>query len=84
MGKLVNNDGLTNSLQISKLGNIPAGNFKLGLYFLVKNITDNNITIQVKMPGANDFISTVFYPGWNVELVEEIKGVTKGQLQYGY
>lgn len=84
MEKILNKDLLINSLQVSKLANIPAGNFNPGIYFLVKNITDENITIEIRPAGQKEFISTVLYPGWNPELISEIKNVTVNQLQYGW
>lgn len=84
METILNKDLLINSLQVSKLNDIPAGNFNPGVYFLVKNITDNNISIQIRPAGQANFVETILYPGWNPEIVSEIKNVTGGQLQYGY
>lgn len=84
MEKILNKDLLINSLQVSKLKDIPQGNFNPGIYFLVKNITDNNIAIEVRPAGQSEFVSTVLYPGWNPELISEVKNVTANQLQYGY
>lgn len=84
MEKILNKDLLINSLQVSKLKDIPQGNFNPGIYFLVKNITNNNIAIEVRPAGQSEFVSTVLYPGWNPELISEVKNVTANQLQYGY
>lgn len=84
MEKILNKDLLINSLQVSKLKDIPQGNFNPGIYFLVKNITDNNIAIEVRPAGQSEFVSTVLYPGWNPELISEVKNVTANQLQYGW
>lgn len=81
---LANENGIVNSLQVSRLINIPAGNFNMGRYFLIKNITDNNIKIQVRPAGQSEFIETTLYPGWNPELVYEIKNVSVNTLQAGY
>lgn len=75
--------GVQTSLQIAKLGNIPSGNFNPGHLFLVKNITDDNLSITVIMPD-NSEIQTILYPGWNPEILKGIKGVTSNKLQYGY
>lgn len=82
--ELLNKDLLINSLQVSKLKSIPAGDFNPKMYFLVKNITDNNITVEVRPAGQKEFVTTVLYPGWNPELIAEIKGVIADQLQYGW
>lgn len=80
----LNNDA--NSLQVSKLKNVPAGDFFIGKGrnpVLIKNITDDNITIETRLYNDTDFVTTVFYPGWNPELVAELKNVTVNTLQYG-
>lgn len=46
---------ITLSLQVSVIGNIPSGNFKLGSpkeVFLIKNITDEAISLSVKPAGS--------------------------------
>lgn len=72
--KITNINGISNSLQISKLGNVTAGNFKLTTVspFLVKNITDDNIKASVRLANMSNFIETILYPGWNTELMVEI------------
>lgn len=81
---VTNKDGLITSLQVSKLKDIPAGDFNPGLYFLVKNITEDDITIQIRPAGQEEFITTILYSGWNPEIIGEIKNVSAGTLQYGY
>jgi hypothetical protein len=58
--------------------------------FQVKNEGDDNVTLEV-IPAAaavdsTTFISTVFYPGWNPEIVREVKkNTTEGlALKWGY
>lgn len=79
-----NKDSKPISLQVSVVKEIPAGNFNPGCEFLVKNITEKNISLEVRPAGQEDFITTIFYPGWNPEIIAEIKNVTSNQLQYGY
>lgn len=81
---ILNQDRKQNSLQVSKLNNVPAGNFEPGIMCLLKNITEENLTVQVRPAGQADFVTTVLYPGWNVELVNAVKGVTANTLQYGW
>lgn len=83
-GKIANREGKIASFQVSILKDIPAGNFAPGEIFLIKNISDDNITLSVKPAGQEDFVTTVLYPGWNPELCEEIQEVEGGTLQYGY
>lgn len=79
-----------NSLQVAIMNNVPAGNFSISdgkggkLAFLLKNITEEAITITIVPAGQTNAVSTVLYPGWNVELVSQVNGVTANTLQYGY
>lgn len=78
---------ITLSLQVSVIGNIPSGNFKLGSpkeVFLIKNITDEAISLSVKPAGSGEFITTKIYPGWNPEIIYEIQDAPENSLQYGY
>lgn len=83
---ITNREGNAVSLQIGTMGNIMGNNFTLpnGVYFLVKNITEENITANVKLANSDVMVSTVIYPGWNVELVKEISGYSDNSLQFGY
>ena len=54
------------------------------MIFLIKNITDDNITAEIRPAGQDNFIETVLYPGWNPEMCEEIRDAEEGTLQYGY
>lgn len=80
----INGDGKVESLQVSRISDLQAGDVEIGLTCLLKNITDENLTVQVRPAGQTDFVTTVLYPGWNVELVNAVKGVTANTLQYGW
>lgn len=81
---LINENGCANSLQVSVLQDIPAGDFKPGRAFVVKNITDDAIQAEVRLVNQENFVTTQIYPGWNPELLAEIKDVEADTLQYGY
>lgn len=57
------------SLQVSRLSLLPAGDFELPYgsnAVLVKNITEDNVTVEVLLKDSEgQYVSTVFYPGWN-------------------
>lgn len=72
------------SLQVSKMKKIPAGNYTQDEPFLIKNITDNNITLQVLLADDDDYIENIIYPGWNPELVKGIKGVKDNNILIGW
>lgn len=84
MNQITNRRGTQNSLQISVLKDVPAGDFEPGIIFLLKNITDNTLTLQVKTACSKEYIETTIAPGWNPELLLGVKGVAATQLQYGY
>lgn len=75
------------SLQVSNLYTLPAGDYRISENegpFLVKNITDQNITVQIELMDSKEkYITTVLYPGWNPELVVGIKGIPENSLQAG-
>lgn len=75
------------SLQVSRLSLLPAGNFELPYgsnAVLVKNITEDNVTVEVLLKDSEgQYVSTVFYPGWNPELVIGIRAVPENTLQVG-
>lgn len=75
------------SLQVSRLSLLPAGDFELPYgsnAVLVKNITEDNVTVEVLLKDSEgQYVSTVFYPGWNPELVIGIKSVPESTLQVG-
>lgn len=83
---LYNQNGDPNSLQVSYIQDIPAGNFKVvtGAHpVLVKNITQDEVKVQVKLCKMDSFVTTVLYPGWNPELIVAINNVPANTLQYG-
>lgn len=88
--RLNNGAGITNSLQISKIGDIPVGAFNIKdtneqlIPFVVKNITDDNITATITPYSQDTSVTTILYPGWNVELCKSIVVINANTLQYGY
>lgn len=76
--------GALTSLQVGFLANLKVGTFKSEGGFLIKNISGDNITCTVKMLSSDEAIQTVFYPGWNPEIIKEITVETNNTLQYGY
>lgn len=82
--KLNNNSDLITSLQVGVLKDVPAGNFNPGHYFLIKNITEDPYGVEIRPAGQEEFVTTVMYPGWNPEIVSEIKDAPDNVFQYGY
>jgi hypothetical protein len=88
--RILSQSNFGNSLQIAIMGNIPSGTFSISdgrggkSPFLIKNITDDNITATVVTAGNEEPIETVLYPGWNVELIKEVQNVEANTLQYGF
>lgn len=71
-------------LQVTVVKDIPAGNFSLTVPFVIKNNTEDPITVEILPIGQSDYISTILSPGWNPEIVIGVKNVTDKTLQYGY
>ena len=81
--KLTTKDGMNvQNTQISKIWEID-GDYSDSMPFCVKNISDENISVSVRLVGMEKFVETVFYPGWNVELVCEVKNAPSGIIQGG-
>lgn len=84
--------GFMISEQVAKFGNIAdlsttdfsvAGNIP----FQVKNESADNVTLDVIAAGddTDTYVSTVFYPGWNPEIVKKVKmNSTSATIKWGY
>lgn len=81
------------SAQIGKMGAITGlqdGNFSLegGMPFNIKNDGEEQVELEVKLAGdeTDSFVSTVFYPGWNPEIVNAVKQTSQADLnlKWGY
>jgi hypothetical protein len=80
------------SPQFGKMGNITdlsTSNFKLadGNCFNIKNEGIDSVILEVKLAGGDEFIETKFEPGWNPEIIKEIKykaAAADYSLKYGY
>ena len=82
--KLINKNHSVNSLQVSTLRDVTKGStFSLESGFLIKNITDDNIELTVVPLDGTTQIKTIFYTGWNPELIKKIINVPEG-IQIGY
>ena len=86
--KMKSEDGLRDlTVQIGELWNISGDYFATEPFatepFAIKNISEDNLMLTVRLYGMTEFIKTVFYPGWNIELVCEIKGAPAGMIQGG-
>lgn len=84
MSKIFNQNNTINSLQVSTVYNIPAGNFNPGLVFLINNITEDVLTVTIVPASQNTAVETKLQVGWNPIICKEVKNVTAQTLQYGY
>lgn len=89
--RIYNRANAANSLQISIMGKVEAvAEFSIsdGMGgkepFLLKNITEDPIQVEVVLAGMDEPITTVLYSGWNVELVKQVNNAQANTLQYGY
>lgn len=70
--------GLVTTLQVGKarpITDLDSGNFQLpdGEPFLIKNDAAEAVELEVKYAMDDDFIATTFQPGWNEDVVREVK-----------
>ena len=77
--------GIDITSQISKLGVIPINGFEPNFTFLIKNNTDSNLLVNIKLANNEEYIITTIYPGWNPEICSGINYLgSLGDLQFGY
>ena len=63
-----NRDGRATSTQVSRMDDITEDVFTPEFYFLIKNTNDNEVTVEIRPAGQENFITTVLYPGWNTAI----------------
>lgn len=78
------NRGQSYAPQISTMEDVSGNNIKREFPFMVKVISDDPVTLSVKLANGTDFIETPFYPGWNPEVVKEIASADADTIQIGY
>ena len=79
-----NRDGRATSTQVSRMDDITEDVFTPEFYFLIKNTNDNEVTVEIRPAGQENFITPVLYPVWNPELCSEVRIRGETGLQYGY
>lgn len=85
-----NRGNVEESGQVSHYGaitGVDSADFTIATPFNIKNNTTSNITLSVKPAGGGDFVSVIFYPGWNVEIVGIIAtngAIGDTDLMWGY
>lgn len=77
------------NFQVTRMGAISSGNFNITVSgqkqpFLIKNITEDNVEVEIVPAGQTTAITTVLYPGWNVEIVNQVNNAPADTLQYGF
>ena len=56
-----NRDGRATSTQVSRMDDITEDVFTPEFYFLIKNTNDNEVTVEIRPAGQENFITTVLY-----------------------
>ena len=79
---IANRTGELCSLQVSRLENI-SGDYTSSTPFLIKNISGDQLELEIKPVGNADYITTILDEGWNPELCIGVKGTAEGQIQIG-
>lgn len=82
--KLKTENGLHDlTVQIGSLWDI-TGSYLSNEPFAIKNLGEEPVDLEVKLVGMDDFITTTFYQGWNIELVVEVRNVpAEARIQGG-
>lgn len=76
------NQGTNYAPQITRMKAVQ-GNYTQNVPFLIKNDTGDDVSLEVRFEGFDEFIQTTFYVGWNPEIVIEVKNAPVG-IQIGY
>lgn len=82
-------DTFVTNFQVARMGTIPSGNFNITVSgkkqpFLIKNITEDNVEVEIVHAGQTEAVTTVLYPGWNVEIVNQVNNAPADTLQYEF
>ena len=77
------------NFQVARMGTIPSGNFNITVSgkkqpFLIKNITEDNVEVKIVPAGQTEAVTTILYPGWTGEIVNQINNAPADTLQYGF
>ena len=70
------------TVQIGSLWDIK-GSYLSNEPFAIKNLGEEPVSLEVKLVGMDDFITTTFYQGWNIELVVEVRNVPADAMIQG-
>lgn len=86
MSKIETRSNVATSLQVAYIGEVSSTPFKLDLGFCVKNDGEDPVDLEVNLIGMDPgvYVTTSFAPGWNPEIVREIKSGTVTNIKYGY
>ena len=82
--QLENIDRIDFNHQDSNIKNV-SGSYEQKYHPSIKVLTENAVTLTVKMASDNEEIETVFEPGWNVEIVKSVSNIpAETSIQIGY
>ena len=86
MSKIETRTNVTTSVQIGFIGAVTVVPFKLDMGFNIKNDSDEPVELEVNLVSMPEdvYVTTLFEPGWNTEVVREIKSGTVTNIKYGY
>ena len=72
------------SLQVSKMKLLPAGDYTQEQAFLIKNISGQELSLEILPADDNDYLETTITLGWNPEVVIGIRNVPENTIQIGW
>lgn len=79
-----NENERTISLQVSKMKQLPAGDYTQEQAFLIKNISGQEISLEILLADDVDYLETTIMPGWNPEMVKGVRNVPENSIQIGW
>lgn len=79
-----NENERTISLQVSRMKALPAGNYTQDQPFLIKNISGEEILLDILLADDESYLQTPITVGWNPEIVRGVKNVPENTIQIGW
>ena len=83
--KILTKSNQVASIQVAYMAAVPETPFVVESGFLIKNDSDEPVELEVRLVNMaeNEYVTTSFAPGWNPEIVREIKSGTITDIKWG-
>lgn len=83
--KILTKSNAIASIQIAYMAEVASLPFERESGFLIKNDSEDPVELEVSLVGmaTNEFVTTIFDPGWNPEIVRAIKSGDVTNIKWG-